>query len=177
MRLAGLILLTGMLVSTGISASQAADWQTYANPRFGYAIDIPPGFALKSEANNGDGATFVGNAGASLLVFGTLLESDFSREAENRVGWEKDAQWTITYGKTTEAWASFSGVRNGEVLYGRGMTLCRGSATFFRLQYRKADLKRYNPIIARMVKSLRPTSGCENEPSSAPLTTGETQNR
>jgi hypothetical protein len=177
MRLVSLALVTGMLVLSGMSTAQAVDWQTYANPRFGYTIDIPPGFTLQSEADNGDGATFVGNSGAQLLVFGTPLESDLSREAENRIGWEKDAQWTITYAKVTKAWASFSGIRNGEVLYGRGTTLCGDSAAFFRLQYRKADLKRFNPFIARMVKSLRPIGGCENDPSSAPPTTGETQNR
>ena len=177
MRPAGFALAAGLLVSSGLFQVQAADWQTYANPRFGYTVDIPPGFALHSEADSGDGATFVENSGAILLVFGTPLTSDFSLEAENRIGWEKDARWTITYAKVTKAWASFSGVRNSEVLYGRAVTLCNDSAGFFRLQYSKAELKQFDPLIARMVKSLRPIGGCENTPSTAPPTTGDTQNR
>ncbi len=179
MKRAGLCMvapLTGMLAVAGMPAAQAASWQVYSNPRYGYTIDIPPGFTLQSEADNGDGATFAASGGASLLVFGTNLDGEFSQDAETRVGGEKDAQWTITYEKVTAAWASFSGVRKGDVLYERGVRLCDGGAGFFRLQYRKADIKRFNPLVTRMAKSLRPAAGCETRPSAGPDATGKRQN-
>lgn len=53
----------------------AADvgWLTYANPRFGVAVDYPPAFSLRDPPpDNGDGQTFRTPRGdAVLLVFGS----------------------------------------------------------------------------------------------------------
>lgn len=47
-------------------------WTSYANPRFGYALDVPRAlFAARSDSRNGDGAAFVSPDGdLQLLAWG-----------------------------------------------------------------------------------------------------------
>lgn len=149
----------------------AADgWTTYTNPRFGFALAIPPGFVLAQESDNGDGATFRSNdARAELLVFGTnIVDGDFSGEVRQRIGWDSNDGWAISYEKITKGWASYSGARGPEILYVRGILLCDGSAGYFHLRYPQAALKTFDPLIGQMVKSLRPAGGCEQSPMTAP---------
>ena len=40
----------------------ASDWGQYDNARFGYRVDVPPGFEWGKEADNGDGRAFRGGA-------------------------------------------------------------------------------------------------------------------
>ncbi|PST26443.1 hypothetical protein C7U60_05355 [Mesorhizobium plurifarium] len=148
-----------------VSASPAAtddDWHPYANPRFGYTVDIPPGFAMGPEADNGDGARFhAEDNGATLMVFGTHpLDGDFETDVAERIGYEKQDDWRIIFSRVTPAWASFSGARESDVFYTRAIALCDGSAAYFRLQYRKSKLTSFDGVISRMASALRPSDGC-----------------
>jgi hypothetical protein len=40
------------------AAAFAQGWEPYVNARFGFAVDVPPGFTLVQEADNGDGRTY-----------------------------------------------------------------------------------------------------------------------
>ena len=50
-----LFLLVAAMVFGWGPALQAADWKPFANARFGYVIDMPPGFAMQRAPDNGDG--------------------------------------------------------------------------------------------------------------------------
>jgi len=151
-------------------AFAADDWTRYSNPRFGYSADVPPGFTLKQEGDNGDGAAFRSDDGRSrLLLFGTMVEdNDFAAEARQRIGWDRQDGWEITYDKVTPGWVSYSGARSTHILYVRGIALCDGSAAYFHLEYPRDALKRFNSVISRMVTSLQPAVGCNQAPLAAP---------
>lgn len=141
----------------------AEDWKPYANARFGYSIEVPASFVAGPDADNGDGRRFQSADGsAELLVWGTsLTEGDFRLEAEDRRNNSAYIDgWTITYEKATDRWISYSGTKDGQVLYARGIALCDGLAAFFQITYPQADLKAYDAVIAHMVKSLKPAEGC-----------------
>lgn len=152
------------------SAGAADDWTRYSNPRFGYSAAVPPGFTLQREADNGDGATFRSEDGRSeLSIYGTTVEDgEFAGAARKRVDWDRADGWTITYDKVTEGWASYSGTRSSDILYVRGIALCDGDAAYFHLRFPRDALKAFNGVIRRMVKSLRPATGCDHAPQQAP---------
>lgn len=158
-----------VLLPTAFAASAADDWAPYSNARFGYVLDIPPGFELQSQGDNGDGASFHANDnGATLAVFGSeSMDGDFETDVNERIGFEREGEWRIAYSRVTAAWASFSGVRGEEVFYTRAIALCDGSAAYFRLQYRKSRLTSFDGVISRMAEALRPSEGCQQAPVAA----------
>lgn len=163
-----------LLLIAALSASSPAlaadDWTRYSNPRFGYSAAVPPGFTRQQDADNGDGATFRSDDGRSeLLIYGTMIEDgEFAGAARKRIDRDRADGWTITYDKVTEGWASYSGSRTADVLYVRGIALCDGNTAYFHLRYPRDALKTFNGVIGRMVKSLRPATGCDQAPQQAP---------
>src|SRR3954470_20475001 len=79
----------------------AADWGHYTNARFGYVIDVPPGFVAQGEADNGDGQVFKMPT-ATLTVFGgNVMEADFESEVVARERYAEQEKWAITYQVST----------------------------------------------------------------------------
>ena len=152
-------LLLALLLLLPLPA-MAADWSHYTNVRFGYAIDVPPGFTAQGESDNGDGQVFK-TPTATLTVFGgNVMEADFEAEVKAREGYATDDGWAITYQVSTPQKASWSGKRGARILYGRMIALCGGEQFgSFELDYSTADLKTFNPIVDRLVSSLKATSG------------------
>jgi hypothetical protein len=143
--------------------AHAEDWRTYANARFSYRIELPNRFIAGPEADNGDGLRLESADGAAeLLVWGTsVTEGDFRLEAEDRRNTSAYINgWTISYEKATDRWISYSGTKEGRILYARGIALCDGLAAFFQITYPEAERKAYDGVIARMVKTLKPAEGC-----------------
>ncbi|MCF3640502.1 hypothetical protein LXM94_11060 [Rhizobium sp. TRM95111] len=70
-----------------VLASTALAQASYTNPRYGYRIDVPPGFNLSQESDNGDGRTYIAAEGrASLAVWANYLSgSDFETEMAERI--------------------------------------------------------------------------------------------
>lgn len=153
--------LTAILVLSAVPAL-AADWWPYDNLRFGYAIELPPEFRLSVRADNGDGLTLApADQSARLLVFGTnIMDGDFSTEAKIRLALAKDDGWRISYTKANSRGISFSGTRQDRIVYVRGVALCNGGAAFFQMDYPKAAMQRYDAVVMRLVRSLRPTEKC-----------------
>ncbi|WP_438749523.1 hypothetical protein [Pararhizobium sp. O133] len=164
------VLSAVVALAVSFPAFAADDWTGYVNPRFGFNAAVPPGFALARESDNGEGATFRSDDGRSeLLLFGTtIVDGDFSDEVRQRIVWNRNEDWNITYDKVTKGWASYSGAKDSDILYVRGVLLCDGSAAYFHLRYPQDALKHFNPLIGRMVKTLRPAGGCEQSPKAAP---------
>lgn len=141
-------------------AALAADWGLYENARFGYAIAVPPGFSGQGEADNGDGQPFRSADGTqSLRVYGSnIIEESFEAAAAASMGYARDGRWNLSYERVTPSWASWSGTRNGMVLYARMIALCSGTQyATFGLEYPERDLDEMNPVVERLVGSLRAT--------------------
>jgi len=138
----------------------AAGWDHYTNVRFGYAIDVPPGFLAQGESDNGDGQVFK-TPTATLTVFGgNVMEAEFEADVNTREGFSKKDGWAITYQASSPQNASWSGKRSGRILYARMIALCHGEQfASFELVYPSTDLQRFNPIVDRLVSSLKPASG------------------
>lgn len=134
----------------------AQDWGHYANPRFGFSIDIPPGFELASQADNGDGATFYNASGAmDLAVWGANLLEDFDAEAQQAQAFATEEGYNLTYQATTSQWTSFSGTAGGKIIYQRMELLCDGQSwAAFRLTYGKRDIEAMNSVVERLMQSL-----------------------
>lgn len=158
-----LLLALALLPALALPAAAEDDWHPYANPRFGYTVEIPPGFEMRAEADNGDGASFhSGDNGATLIVFGTHPPGgDFETDVTERIAYEKADGWRIIFSRVSPVWASFSGAREREVFYTRAIALCDGSAAYFRLQYRKSKLTSFDGVISRMAAALSPAEGCQ----------------
>lgn len=163
-----LLLLIACLCAAG-PVFAADGWTSYANARFAYHADVPPGFTLTRESDNGDGATFSSTDGARLLIFGSFAEDGaFAADVRQRIAWDRQKGWDITYETVKPGWASYSGTRSSTILYVRGVSLCDNSAAYFQLEYPRTALKTYKAPIGRMIKSLRPAAGCNQPPAATP---------
>lgn len=142
----------------------AQGWGHYDNARFGYGIDIPPGFAGSGESENGDGQAFAADGRPiELRVWGGLLgvlTDDFESEVTRRMAMSSDDGWNLTHQAITPGWASYSGVQGSRILYQRMVQLCDGgSFAAFSAEYSVADVADMDPVIEKLVLSLR-GSGC-----------------
>jgi hypothetical protein len=148
--------LLAVLVAISVALpALAAGWGSYANARFGYVSAVPPGFAAQGEAANGDGQVFAGPAKARLRVWGGFLAGgSFAEQVESEITALKQDGWAITYRATTPGWASVSGTSGGRVVYARAIAGCGDRYAMFELEYGRADMARYNPIVSRLVGSL-----------------------
>lgn len=151
--------LVGAAIAVISSGASAADWARYDNPRFAYAIDIPPGFSDVSEAENSDGGVSISaDDRAKLRVWGAyLIDRDFKSDVADRVRSDSSEGWDISYDRRTAGSASWSGSKDGRVFYARAMTGCDSAAIYFRLEYDRSQLKSYDAVIGRLVKSLHGT--------------------
>jgi hypothetical protein len=71
----------------------------------------------------------------------------------------RDAGWRLSYERVTPSWASFSGTRNGIIVYARAISLCGGTQfASFELQYPEYDLDGMRGTVERLVRSLEPTA-------------------
>jgi hypothetical protein len=135
----------------------AASWGSYENARFAYQLDIPPDFDSGTEADNGDGRVFRSLDGSQLLrVYGGhTLQPSFEASIDTAMDLARDAGWDLSYERVTPSWASYSGTRNGMILYARAIALCGGSSyASFELEYPAHDLEAMHPVVERLVASL-----------------------
>ncbi|WP_411035135.1 hypothetical protein [Shinella sp. BYT-45] len=150
------------------AAAVAEGWEPYANARFGFAAEIPPGFALAREAGNGDGATFA-NGAATLAVWAHVLAAgDFEDEVAARRATYRQEGWDLAYDRQTAGWASLSGTRGDRIVYHRIVALCADAVASFVLEYPEAMKAEVSPVVGRLAKSLRPAEGCADAQGAAP---------
>jgi hypothetical protein len=149
-----------VLAGTALSAD---GWTRYLNPRYGYGIDIPPGFTPISESDNSDGGTSRSADGrAELAVWGAnLLVDTLPSDVQSRIHSSEDDGWRIAYSKLTGKWASWSGEREGRIFYARAVQLCEDDqAGYFQLEYPASEREAFDPLVERLVKGFTHTS-CE----------------
>jgi hypothetical protein len=145
-----------------MSPALAADWGSYENARFGHVVDVPPDFEWGEEAQNGDGRVFTKTDGTQLMraYGGNIIEADFEAWVKAAMGYATDAGWALSYERVTPSWASYSGKRNGMILYARAISLCGGSQfASFELEYPERDIGAMDAVVDRLVGSLRESGG------------------
>lgn len=157
-------LLLALLLLFPVTAL-AAEWDHYENARFGYRIDIPPGFAGGGEADNGDGQVFTSADGTQILrVYGGFNTESFVMTIRAGLGFARDAGWTLTYTRVKDDWAVYSGTRGRHILYARAIPLCNGDAyASYELDYPSADKTAMDPVIERLNATLEgggSSAGC-----------------
>lgn len=133
----------------------ASDWGQYDNARFGYTVDVPPGFEWGQEADNGDGRAFRGGATKLLVWGGNIVEGSFESAVAAAKEYAAADGWGISYEAVTPSWASFSGAQGKRILYQRMIALCDGAYAAFRLEYSAVDLGTMEPVVERLVRSLK----------------------
>jgi hypothetical protein len=144
----------------GASPALAADWGHYGNARFGYGVDVPPGFVAQGESDNGDGQVF-STPTATLTVYGGhVIERDFEAEVRAREADDAKSGWGMTYKSSSPQNASYSGKKGARILYVRLVALCKGTDfAAFELSYSRIDIPKFDAVINRLVRSLRGTGG------------------
>jgi hypothetical protein len=149
--LLGLVLLAG-------TAWTADGWSRYHNVWYGYGVDIPAGFSEVEESGNGDdGFSHSSDGQSTLQVWGSLASlGPFETDVRERIESDTKDGWQITYQQVDSGWASWSGERNGRILYARLIGLCGDEARGgFRLEYLAAQRERFDPIVKRLVDSFK----------------------
>ena len=160
-RFAAMRALIPLLLALLFSAPALADdWGRYTNARFGFGIDVPPGFDWGRESENGDGRPFRDGARKLSVWGGNILEQSFESAALSAIGFSRDEGWMITYEAVTPGWVSFSGTQGPRVLYARMIPLCEGQYAAFRLEYSAPDIGPMSMVIERLVQTLEPAEGC-----------------
>ena len=156
--------LLALLLTLTCTAAIAADWGSYDNSRFGYAIAVPPGFAGEGVAANGDGQVFRSADGTQEFRAwgGNIIEASFELAMEAAMSHAGGDGWRLSQQRVTPSWASYTGSRNGIVLEARTIALCGGRQfAAFSIEYPERDLAEMERVIARLAGSLRGTgTGC-----------------
>lgn len=155
----GMRLLVALVLCLAASPALAQFWGHYANARFGYEIDVPPGFVGQGESDNGDGQDFY-NLGSEqgLAVWGGHLLDSFEQEVADRLAYASAENWGISYQASTPHWASFSGQRDHRIFYQRMIALCENTSyAAFRLEHNIGDLTQMQAVVEGLVRSFRPS--------------------
>jgi hypothetical protein len=158
MRLIGL--LTGLLLIAFTGAASAETWKLYVNARFGERAEYPADrFKPNPPPANGDGQSFMASDGATLAIFGAY-NVDNSSPAEYEAflrGTDTDYR-NVTYHATGKDWLVMSGTRGDTIYYEKYLFTGRKSDAITNglvVTYPSAAKATYDPIVARMAKSLR----------------------
>lgn len=141
-------------------------WKTYFNDRFGTSIEYPSRFKPGRPPDNNDGQSFVAGDGAQLAVWGSFnaLEHDVAG-LEAFLREDPKEQEKITYRAAGKNWLVLSGTRGGDRLFYKRYILSHRNEVenAFEISYPAALAAAYDPIVARLSKSLRPGRGYQTK--------------
>lgn len=137
----------------------------YANPRYGYSIDLPDGWESKA-SDNGDGLTLTSpEHSGEIVVYGTNMwplecvdagAATVSGCADARAAALEDEGLDITYRQTKGDWFVVSGSDSqGQGTYERWY-LGLGSANVLVVDFPMSEREEFDEITADLSKSLSP---------------------
>lgn len=136
-------------------------WGYYANARYGYELDIPPGFEGQGESQNGDGQVFLfdGRVGKLTAWGGSFVaEPDFESEANARFASDTAAGWGVMAQAASPGWATWSATKAGRVLQHHMIQLCDGAGyAAIRLEYAQVDRPKLDDLVQPIIVSLKST--------------------
>lgn len=159
-------------VSDDAAVPEIGRWTVYSNDRYGTSIEYPAAaFVALPPPDNDDGLSFKARIGtARFMVFASqnvfdmtlpeLMEDDIAGSADD----------TVTYKRSGEDWYVLSGYRGSDVFY-RKVLLSGGSSQVntFEITYPKSQKSVFDPVAARMAKSLSAGTGVSDEEAPPPV--------
>jgi hypothetical protein len=153
--------ITGIALSLALPVQASSqEWQQFGVLQSGFVFDVPPGFLLTQRAENGQGATFEEKGGASLVVWGEdLATGDFRARIGDQIAAGERNGWHLTYRRLTPRWSSYSGIKGDKIRYFRAVAICANRMAAFKLDYSRDQKVPYDPVVVRMVRSLK-AEGC-----------------
>jgi len=138
-------------------AQRREAWKTYVNDRYGTSIEYPSRFKPGEPPDSNDGLRFTTEDGAELAVWASYAAMNRSLaelEASLRENLKDDEK--ITYRATGKNWLVLAGTQGDKVFYTRYLLTHRNELeNAIRISYPAALAATYDPIVARIAKSLK----------------------
>jgi hypothetical protein len=148
-----------LLLLAFVGTVSAEDWQQYRNTRFGFVVDVPPGFSGGALTDNTEGQTFASADGTQRLTFGggSVQPGSFNTQWKRTQAAYTEGGWALTYKPVAPNWTVFIGERNDRDLYVKMLPLCGGTKQFamFAVEYPKDDAADLAPTLERMAASFK----------------------
>lgn len=150
--------------TTSIGQTAQGHWSTYRNDRYGTTIDYPDSFKMQPPPDNDDGRAFKSADGAGFSVSAAYNALDFDLAKYRAFILQNlDPGAVVTYQANGADWFVVSGTRGGDIFYERHLLSHGGEMTEdFVISYPAAAKQTYDPIVARMAKSLRSGKGFQS---------------
>ncbi len=144
------------------SAAKADGWLTYQNDRYGTTIDYPDLFKMQPPPGSDDGRAFKSADGADFTVSASYFALDLTvAEYRDYIVKNLDPGSTVTYETRGKNWFVISGTKAGNIFYEKH-SLSHGMNEDFVMSYPASHKETYDPIVARMAKSLRSGKGFQS---------------
>jgi hypothetical protein len=157
-------LLMAVQVGALLVAPEAAaeTWKLYVNARFGTAAEYPADrFRPGPPPDNGDGQAFMAADGAELRIFASYNVNDSAPAEQEAFLRSAGSDYTdVTYRATGKNWLVLSGYRGDSTFYEKYIFAGRksdGVIHALTVTYPRDAKAVYDPILARMARSLRPS--------------------
>ncbi len=155
--------LTLAALTLQLTPAVAQDWTPFGIKKFGFVVDVPPGFAYvrSLREDRQEGAAFQNPDGDAIVVWGIALPvRDFRDNVENLIAQQQeDEGLEVTYKRITPKWAAYSGFKDGLIRYVKAITVCDDRVAFFLIDYDRDAKRDYDPVVTQMEKSLK-REGC-----------------
>jgi serine/threonine-protein kinase len=151
-------------LSVFVAPAKADKWLTYRNDRYGTTIDYPDQFKPEPPPDADDGRKFKDVQGAEFAVSASYNALDFDlAKYQDFVLKNLDPGEIVTYQAHGGNWFVVSGTKGDSIFYERHLLSHGGQMTeAFSITYPAAAKLSYDPLVARMAKSLRPGSGFQS---------------
>ena len=140
-----------LLCSTALAGDEYTE--RYRNARFGYTIDVPIDlFTPQGESANGDGQTYLGYGGETMLLVWASHLVDNPTLEEAALSWTQGRD--VTYKRLKGDWFVMSGYGEGKIFYQK--TIIRNGVGYnFILSYPPNERHIYDPVCGQLVKSFK----------------------
>ncbi len=153
-------MVTAILLAA--TAAKADSWLTYQNDRYGTTIDYPDVFKMQPPPGSDDGRAFKSADGADFTVSASYFALDYTiAKYRDYIVNNLDAGSTITYETRGKNWFVISGTKTDSIFYEKHL-LSHGMNEDFVMSYPASRKEIYDPIVARMAKSLRSGKGFQS---------------
>ena len=157
--LAAMVTAAVLLAAT---AAKADEWLTYQNDRYGTTIDYPGVFKMQPPPDSDDGREFKTSDGTDFTVSASYFALDLTvAEYRDFIVKHLDPGSTITYETRGKNWFVISGTKGDNIFYEKHL-LSHGMNEDFVMSYPASAKQTYDPIVARMAKSLRSGKGFQS---------------
>jgi len=151
-------------LSVFAAPAKADQWLTYHNDRYGTTIDYPDQFKPEPPPDADDGRKFKDAQGAEFAVYASYNALDFNlAKYQDYTLKNLDPGEVVTYQAHGDNWFVISGTKGDSIFYERHLLSHGGQMTeAFSIAYPVAAKLSYDPLVARMAKSLRPGKGFQS---------------